>query len=283
MKKVLITGGNGLVGNYLNRIFDGKNYSVFSFNKEVLDITNIKKSFEIFKNIKPEVVIHLAALTDVDFCEKNPEKAFLVNSQGTENIAKLSYDFNCFLIYLSTDFIFDGLKNSPYSEKDLPNPINIYGKSKLLGEKYIMNNCKKYLIIRTSRIFGKVGKNFSSKLKEIIRERKEIFLTTDVINSPTYALDLSNCIFKLMEMDFCGIINVCNEGWCSFFDFGNKMKEILKLDTEIKGINFDDFSKKYGIIAKRPKFSALSIDLLNSLNIKMDSWETSLKKFLEEE
>ncbi|MCM8784696.1 MAG: dTDP-4-dehydrorhamnose reductase [Candidatus Omnitrophica bacterium] len=282
MKKILITGGNGLVGTYLKKILNRENYSIFAFGKEHLNIIDSEKTYKIFKDLKPEIVIHLAALTDVDFCEKNPETTFLINSKGTENISKLSIDFKCFLIYLSTDFIFDGMKGSPYSEEDKPNPINIYGKSKLLGEKYIINNCEKYLIIRTSRIFGKGGKNFSSRLREIMKQKKEIVLTTDLINSPTYASSLAECILKLIEKEFCGIINVCNEGWCSFFEFGLKMKEILNLNLKIKGISFNEFLRIYKDIAPRPKFSPLSIDLLNSLNIKVDSWERGLEKFLKE-
>ncbi|MFN4226845.1 MAG: dTDP-4-dehydrorhamnose reductase [Candidatus Ratteibacteria bacterium] len=283
MKKILITGGNGLVGSYLKNSLNQESYSIFAFSKEQLNITDIDKSYKIFKDLKPEIVIHLAAITDVDFCEKNPERAFLINYKGTENISKLSIDFNCFLIYLSTDFIFDGTKNSPYSEQDEPNPINIYGKSKLLGEKYIINNCRKYLIIRTSRIFGKGGRNFSSRLREIMKEKKEIILITDLINSPTYALSLAETILKLIEKGVCGIINVCNEGWCSLFEFGVKMREIMKIDIKIKGITFDEFLKIYPQAAPRPKFSPLSTNLLNSLNIKIDYWETGLEKFLKDE
>ncbi|MCM8767276.1 MAG: dTDP-4-dehydrorhamnose reductase [Candidatus Omnitrophica bacterium] len=283
MKKILITGGNGLVGTYLKKILNGKDYSVFAFGKEDLNIIDIEKSYKIFKDLSPDIVIHLAAITDVDYCEKNPDITFLINSKGTENISKLSIDFNCFLIYLSTDFIFDGMKNSPYTEKDKPNPINIYGKSKLIGEEYIIKNCEKYLIIRTSRIFGNGGKNFSSRLREILKEKKEILLTIDLINSPTYALSLTQTILRLIEKGFYGIINVCNKGWCSFYEFGVKMKEIMKINTEIKGISFSEFLKIYQQAAPRPKFSPLSIELLNSLSIKIDSWEIALEKFLKEE
>lgn len=282
MKKILITGGNGLVGKYLNKKIDKEKYIVFSFGKEELDITNKENCFKIFKEIKPDVVIHLAALTDVDYCEKNSVKAYKVNSEGTKNISEISSEFNSFIIYLSTDFVFDGKKRSPYDEKDEPNPINIYGKSKLKGEEYIKKFSKKYLIIRTSRIFGKNGKSFGCKLPEIIKNKKEVFLTTDIINCPTYAFDLAYCIEKLIEKEFYGIINVCNDGWCSWYEFGMKMKEILKSGIEIKGINFDEFSKIFNIHAKRPNFSSLSINLLYSLNIKMRRWEEAIISFLKE-
>ncbi|MCM8804952.1 MAG: dTDP-4-dehydrorhamnose reductase [Candidatus Omnitrophica bacterium] len=282
MKKILITGGNGLVGRYLNNILHNrKDYQVFSFGKEEFEITDKDNSFKIFKGIKPDIVIHLAALTDVDYCERNPLDAYKVNSEGTKNISEISYNFNSFIIYLSTDFVFDGEKKTPYTEKDNPNPINIYGKSKLKGEEFV-KKCSKHLIIRTSRIYGRDGKSFGSKLPQILKEKKEIYLIQDIINCPTYAFDLVDSIIKLIEKEIYGIINVCNDGWCSWYEFGAKMKEILKLNIEIKGINFDEFSKIFNISAKRPKFSSLSIDLLSSLNIKMRRWEEGLINFLNE-
>jgi dTDP-4-dehydrorhamnose reductase len=281
MKKILITGGNGLVGKYLNLLFNKKNYNSFPFGKQEMDITSKEKIYKVFKEIKPDIVIHLAALTDVDFCEKNPEKAFNINAEGTKNIVEISEYFNSFIVYLSTDFIFNGKKGSPYNEKDIPNPVNIYGKSKLKGEEFV-KNYKKSLIIRTSRIFGKNGKSFGCKLPYFMKEKKEIFLTNDIINSPTYAFDLSECIIKLIEKDFYGIINMCNEGWCSWYDFGLKMKKILNSDIEIKEISFDEFSKIFNIPARRPEFTPLSLELLCSLNIKMRNWEEALISFLRE-
>jgi dTDP-4-dehydrorhamnose reductase len=281
MKKILITGGNGLVGKYLNFLLEKKNYKFFSFGKEKLDVTRKEKVYEIFKEIRPDIVIHLAALTDVDFCEKNPEKAFNINSDGTKNIVEISSQFKSFIIYFSTDFVFDGKKGSPYNENDIPNPVNVYGKSKLKGEEFV-KNYKKSLIIRTSRIFGKDGKSFGCKLPYIMKEKKEIFLTDDIINSPTYAFDLSDCIIKLIEKDIYGIINVCNEGWCSWYEFGLKMKKILNSDVEIKKISFEEFSKIFNIPARRPEFTPLSLELLNCLDIKMRNWEEALVSFLNE-
>ncbi len=281
MKKILITGGCGLVGKYLNLLLEKEKYNFFSFSKEEMDITCKERVYEVFKEIKPDIVIHLAALTDVDFCEMNPEKAFKINTEGTKNIAEISDNFKSFIIYLSTDFVFDGKKNSPYDENDIPNPVNVYGKSKLKGEEYV-KNCKKSLIIRTSRIFGKNGKSFGCKLPYIMKEKKEIFLTNDIINSPTYAFDLSNCLIKLIEKNIYGIINVCNDGWCSWFEFGLKMKNILNSDIKIKSISFDEFSKVFNVNAIRPKFTPLSLKLLNSINIKMRNWEEALTNFLDE-
>ncbi|MCM8806990.1 MAG: dTDP-4-dehydrorhamnose reductase, partial [Candidatus Omnitrophica bacterium] len=258
MKKIIITGGNGLLGKYLKIVLENSKWQIFSFGKEILDVTDKENIYKIFKEIKPDIVIHLAALTDVDYCEKNPEIAFNINSKGTENISIFAKEFNSFLLYTSTDFIFDGNKGTPYAENDIPNPLNIYGKSKLEGENFIKRYCQKYLIIRTSRIFGKNGKNFGSKLPLILKEKKEIFLTTDIINCPTYAFDLAECIKKLIEKEFYGIINVCNSGWCSWFEFGEKMREILKLNTKLKKLSFDEFSKVFNVPAKRPKFSPLS-------------------------
>ncbi|MGC8977553.1 MAG: dTDP-4-dehydrorhamnose reductase [Candidatus Ratteibacteria bacterium] len=281
MKKILITGGNGLVGRYLGKSLFLKNYEFFSFGKDKLDITEKDSCFKIFKEIKPDIVIHLGALTDVDKCEKNPNIAYKINAEGTKNISEISAELNSFLIYLSTDFVFDGKKGLPYTEKDMPNPVNVYGKSKLKGEEFV-KECRKHLIIRTSRIFGKNGRSFGCKLPEIMKEKNEVILTTDIINSPTYAFDLADCIVKLIEKEIYGIINICNRGWCSWYEFGKKMKEILKSNIEIKGMSFDEFSKIFNIPAKRPKFSPLSTELLSSLNIDIRSWDDAIRSFVKE-
>lgn len=276
--KILITGGEGLVGRNAGEILsDG--FEVFSFGKKQLDITDRENVMRIFNEIKPDVVLHSGAFTDVDLCEENPEKAYLVNSFGTQNVSIASQNIKSYLIYLSTDFIFDGKKNTPYSESDIPNPLSIYGKSKLLGEYFVSHLSDRFLIIRTSRIFGKGGKNFASKIPFVMREKEKIFLTQDIINSPTYVVDLVKAIKFLIKKGVYGILNFSNKGFCSWLDYGKKIKEFLGLETEIIPVNFKDFKEKK---APRPKFSALNTELIESLGFKIPDWEYSLKIFLEE-
>ncbi|RKY30948.1 MAG: dTDP-4-dehydrorhamnose reductase [Candidatus Omnitrophota bacterium] len=278
MKKILITGGKGLVGRNAGEILSD-DFEVFSFGKDELDITDRENVIKIFNEIKPDIVLHSGALTDVDLCEENPEKAYLVNSFGTQNVSVASQNIKAYLIYLSTDFIFDGKKNSPYSEYDIPNPLSIYGKSKLLGEYFVSHLSDKFLIIRTSRIFGKGGRNFASKIPFLMKEKEKIFLTEDIINSPTYVVDLVNTIKFLIKKEVFGILNFSNKGFCSWFDYGKKIKEFLGLETEIIPVKFKDFKEKK---AQRPPFSALNTELIESLGFKIPDWEYSLKVFLEE-
>jgi len=243
-----------------------------------LNVEEKNKVIEKTKEIKPEIVIHCAAFSNVDGCEIEKEKAYRINSLGTQNIAIACKEIKSKLIYISTDFVFDGSKNIPYSEVDIPNPINHYGKTKLLGEYYISHILSNFIIIRTSRIFGKYGKNFASRFPLLLKEKKEFYLTADVISCPTYVKDLVNAIEFLIESDFCGIINVCNKGSCSWFEFGKKVIELVqKNGVKIIPVEFSDYSEKKAL---RPHYSVLNTDLLETLGFKMPEWEYSLKEFI---
>lgn len=275
--KILITGGKGLVGKNLYEKLKEK-FGVIALGKEELNVEEKEKVIKTIKEINPEIVIHCAAYTDVDGCETNIKKAYLTNAVGTYNISLISSDINCYLIYISTDFVFDGEKKTPYSEFDLPSPLSIYGKTKLAGEYYVSHLTKKFLIIRTSKIFGKNGKNFASRFPILLKEKKKFYLTTDIVNSPTYVKDLVNAIEFLIKKQVYGIINICNKGKCSWFEFGKKLIEITrKKDVEIFPVSFYEFKRKKAL---RPAYSVLDTTLLETFGIKMPEWEYSLKKFI---
>lgn len=276
--KILITGGKGLVGSHLTKLFSQK-YNVFSLGKEQLDITNREETIKTIKEIKPEIIIHTAAFTDVDGCEVDKEKAVEVNSLGTLNICLGASEIKAKVIYLSTDFVFDGNKKKPYFELDIPNPANFYGKTKLLGEYYVSQILQNFIILRTSKIFGKNGKNFASKLPFLIKEKEEIELTYDIINSPTYVKDLCKAIEFLIKKDFYGIINVSNKGECSWYEFGKFIAEELKRDIKIKPVSFKDFKNKK---AERPEYSAFDLTLLETTGFKMPDWKKAMEEFINE-
>ncbi len=276
--KVFITGGKGMVGNFLTRAFIERGDDVYSPSREELDITDRKRVIESIKNFKPDILIHCAAFTDVDGCEINKNRAYLTNAIGTQYVAEGCAEVNCKMVYLSTDFVFDGKKSSPYSEVDIPNPLSVYGKTKLLGEYYVSHFLRKFLILRVSRIFGEKGRNFASSLPLLMKKEKKIVLTDDLINSPTYVVDLVNAVMFLIKKDVSGIVNVCNKGECSWYGYARKIKEILKIDdVELIPVKFDEFSSKK---AKRPNYSVLDTTFLELLGFSMPEWEKSLQEFL---
>jgi len=277
-RKILITGGKGMVGSLLCKVLEDSGVDVYAPVREELDITDRERVIECLRRFKPDILIHCAAFTDVDGCEIDKKKAYLTNAIGTQYVTEGCAEVKCKMVYLSTDFVFDGKKGSPYSETDNPNPLSIYGETKLLGEYYVSHFLKKFLIVRVSRIFGKGGRNFASILPFIIKREKKLFLTDDIINSPTYAFDLVSAIKFLIENEFYGIVNVCNKGECSWYEYGLKVKEILKVEgMELIPVKFDDFD---GEKAKRPPYSTLDTSLLEVIGFSMPHWETSLSHFL---
>ncbi|MCM8829503.1 MAG: dTDP-4-dehydrorhamnose reductase [Candidatus Omnitrophica bacterium] len=277
--KVFITGGKGLVGTFLSDAFMDRGDEVYAPSRKDLDITDREKMVKTIKIVKPDILIHCAAFTDVDGCEIDKKKAYLTNVVGTQYVAEGCAEVKCRMVYLSTDFVFDGKKGSPYFEADTPNPLSIYGQTKLLGEYYVSHLHQNFIIVRVSRIFGEKGRNFASSLPFLMKEEKKIVLTDNIVNSPTYVVDLVEAIIFLIKKNFLGIVNVCNRGECSWYEYGLKIKEIMNIkDIELVPIEFEKFVNRK---AERPCYSVLDTSLLESLGFSMPQWETSLKIYLE--
>ena len=275
--KILITGGKGFVGKNLEEKLKEK-FNVFALGKDEFNVEEKEKVINKINEIKPDITIHCAALSNVDRCEVEREKAYRINSIGTQNVAIACREIKSKMIYISTDFVFDGKKETPYSEIDIPSPINHYGKTKLLGEYYVSHILNNFIIVRTSRIFGKWGKNFASRFPLLLKEREEFYLTTDIVNCPTFVKDLVKAIEFLIKNDFLGIINVCNKGSCSWFEFGKKVIELVQKDgVKIIPVKFSNYSEKKAL---RPHYSVLNTDLLETVGFKMPEWEYSLKEFV---
>jgi dTDP-4-dehydrorhamnose reductase len=277
--KILITGGNGLVGGYLSEVLREGN-DVYAPGRQDMDITDREKVIRSIRDFKPSVVIHCAAFTDVDGCEVDKEKAYRVNAFGTQYVAEGCAGANCTMVHLSTDFVFDGKKKTPYLETDQPNPLSVYAETKLLGEYYVSHILRRFVIVRPSRIFGRGGRNFASRIPELMKHKgNKITITRDIVNSPTYASDLVNAIRFLVQKQFYGIVNICDRGECSWYEYGLKVKEFLKVkDVELIPVSFSDFEDKK---AERPHYSALSTQLLESLGFIMPDWQDSLRRWLE--
>jgi dTDP-4-dehydrorhamnose reductase len=261
---VLVTGANGQLGQSLQ--FIAPNYQKIEFvfcNSSTLDITNLNNVKQIFNQYKPNYCINAAAYTAVDKAESEPEKAHLINVIGVKNVALVCKEYNTVLLHISTDFVFDGEKKVPYTETDLPNPTGIYGQTKLEGEKVIQHTWEKHFIIRTSWVYSPFGNNFMKTMLRLASERDSISVVNDQIGTPTNAVDLAECLIKIIifsSLSFgegrgeaFGIYNFSNEGQCSWYDFAKKIFEINNKNIDLKPIPTSSFPTP----AKRPKYSVL--------------------------
>lgn len=272
--KILITGAYGMLGYDLCQILE-KKHNIIKPNSKILNIINFKETKDFIKNHKPDILINCAAYTDVEKAQTELKKAQEVNFLGCENLSKICAENKIPLIHFSSDYVFDGKKNSPYLINDIPNPINNYGSTKLQGENAIIKNCEKYYIIRTSWLFGKNGNNFIKKIIALYDTQKSetptIKVVDDEISCPTYTKDLSNSILELLDKPY-GIYHITNNGFCSRYEFAKKIFNILNLKVNLIPIKSND----YKALAKRPKYSVLKS------NFKLRNWSDALIEYLKE-
>lgn len=279
---VLVTGANGQLGQALQ--FIAPNYPELQFvfcNSKELDITNLNNVKQIFQHFKPNYCINAAAYTAVDKAESNQEKAHLINVVGAKNLAEVCKEFDTILLHISTDFVFDGTKDSPYSEEDIPNPTGVYGQTKLDGEKAIQETWDKHFIIRTSWVYSQFGNNFMKTMLRLASERDKLSVVNDQIGTPTNAVDLAEVLVKICSSivhrpssNLFGIYNFSNEGQCSWYDFAKKIFEFNDIKINLEPIPTTSFPTP----AKRPAFSVLDKSKIKkAFGVEVKRWETSLK------
>ena len=267
--KILLTGSSGMLGSDVCKVFTASHeiIGVDLINTQYagcklqvfhqVDITDLEKIKEVFDKEKPDIVIHTAAWADVDGCEKDPEKAYKINTEGTHNIAKVSVLAETPVIFISTDFVFDGKKNSLYTEGDIANPISVYGKSKWEAEKILQDMLTHYAIVRTSWLYGKHGKNFVETIITKGTTEGKLKVVNDQIGCPTYTKDLAVSLKRLVEdVGLLGgeIYHISNKGRCSWYEFAS---EILKIAKFKKVIIMPITSVELARPATRPCFSVL--------------------------
>ncbi|MBB6215725.1 dTDP-4-dehydrorhamnose reductase [Anaerosolibacter carboniphilus] len=287
--RVLITGGNGQLGSMLMQLLAEKqcilgeidaiykDCAVACTNKTTLDITNLWDIKNCFMKFKPHVVINTAAYTHVDHCESNIDLCFKANSLGPRNLAIACEEIQAKLIHISTDYVFDGKSNIPYREFDLPNPINIYGKSKALGEEYVKQFCSRYFIIRTSWLYGYEGKNFVKTVVKAAKEKKLLHVVADQIGTPTNVEDLAYHLLQLAVTDEYGIYHCTGGGECSWYEFAKAITEYAQIECMIHPISSQD----YDSIAQRPLYSTLDHMMLRcTIGDHMRDWKEALKEFI---
>ncbi|WP_296315296.1 dTDP-4-dehydrorhamnose reductase [Winogradskyella sp. UBA3174] len=277
MKKILVTGGNGQLATCIKAIEkEVTNLHIVYTDSSNLNITNSESVDLFFSENSYDFCINCAAYTAVDLAEKEEGKAILVNETGVKNLALACDKYNTVLIHVSTDFVFDGYKNTAYNENDQTNPRGIYGVTKLKGEFAIREILTNYFIIRTSWLYSEYGNNFMKTMLRVSKDRNEISVVDDQIGTPTYAIDLAMAIFKIIniETNAYGIYNYSNEGVASWYDFACAIFDECNVKIDVKPIKTVD----YPTPAERPKFSVLNKSKLKSnLNISIPHWRDSLR------
>ena len=270
--KILILGHKGMLGHELADVFkDG--HELVLWDREQIDISKKEEVIKKISKLYPDVVVNAAAYTAVDDAENNKDLVYKVNSCAVGFLATACKEINALFIHFSTDYVFDGENHNGYKEDHPYNPINVYGKSKALGEKMILDISSKYYIIRTSWLFGKHGKNFVETMLRLVKENRDIKVVNDQFGSPTYAKDLASEVRKLVESEkSSGIYHITNSGSCSWYDFALKIFELSNLNLKVKPVKSEEFPTP----ARRPIYSML----LNTKLPPMRKWEEALKDYL---
>ncbi|MBR2712845.1 MAG: dTDP-4-dehydrorhamnose reductase [Bacilli bacterium] len=279
--KVLVTGSGGQLGYDVVRELQKRGYTyIYAPKKEELDLTNKKSVYKYFEEVKPDAVIHCAAYTAVDNAEDDEKNAIKINIEATSYISDNCKKYNSKLVYISTDYVFDGNKplNEVYEVDDGTNPQSVYGKSKLQGEKQALYNPHTF-VVRTSWVFGINGKNFVKTMLNLAETRNEINVVSDQWGSPTYTVDLSRLLVDMIETNKYGIYHANNEGYCNWAEFAEEIFNSNGINMKVNHITSEEYPQK----AKRPKNSKLSKKSLINAGFKLlPDWKNALNRYNKE-
>lgn len=273
--RVLVFGATGLLGMAFMKAWTGDEVKGLGSEVDIRDAEQVRAAVNEFK---PDCIVLAAAYTDVDSCETNRELAFEVNSRGAENVAFAAKEHGSRLFFLSTDYVFDGRKTSPYEVSDERSPRSVYGQSKAMAEMKVEGILPECCIARTSWLFGAGGKCFPDTILKLAATRPTLDVVNDQRGSPTYTPDLAKAIIELCHRDARGIVHVTNSGDCTWFDFAREIVAGAGLSTEVRPATSDQFVRP----AERPKYSVLSGVILKEYGIEMPSWQDALRRYLKE-
>ena len=291
--KIMITGCHGQLGNELQSILkSGKseigaapegvlNAEILPVDIDTLDISDMAAVSDYVNANRPDVIINCAAMTNVDGCESDYKTAFKVNALGVKNLAVSAENIGAKLIHVSTDYVFAGNGTKPYCEWDKVNPHSVYGASKALGEKYALSFCKKTFVVRTSRLYGYIGKNFVKTVRRVIKANGGIGVVCDQRGNPTNANDLAHHLLKLAVTEEYGIYHCTGEGECSWYDFAVKIAEYSGLGDTVTPCTTEEYNAKFNVPTKRPEYSSLrNLALECTVGNEMRDWQEALKEYI---
>ena len=277
--RIIVTGAKGMLGATLLPVLQGR-HEACGIGRQDCDICDEKAIAAVLRERKPELVVHLAAYTDVDGCETNPETAERTNSLGTKNVALACAELDAAMLYVSTDYVFDGSKPAPYLEDDQPNPLSAYGRSKLHGEQHVRSILKRYFIVRTSWLYGPSGRNFVTTILKLARARKSLRAVDDQRGSPTYTRHLSQTIAALAQTRAYGVYHATGSGRCSRFELAKAILDLQRVEgVEVVPIT----SRESGRPARRPANSVLANRALPCAGVELlPHWKEGLAACLDE-
>jgi dTDP-4-dehydrorhamnose reductase len=271
--RILITGANGQLGCDLQRTLVSHELILMDF--PAFDLTKSSCEEQV-ASAQPDLVIHAAAYTDVDGAEHQPDLAMAVNAQGTEWVARGTTRAKARLISISTDYVFDGLKKTPYLEIDLANPLNQYGKSKLEGERRALDLCPNSLVVRTSWLYGAHGKNFVKTMMRLAVEQPELRVVADQRGCPTNAADLAQALAQMLRVNIRGIVHATGTGDCTWYELASAIVSAMGRETPVYPITTAEAGRR----AARPGYSVLANSVLKQLGITLPHWRDSLLQFM---
>ena len=277
--RILVTGAKGMLGTALLPVLR-KRHQVRGIDVQDCNICDARAISAVLRARQPELVIHLAAYTNVDGCEADPRIAEETNSIGTRNIATACAEVDAAMLYVSTDYVFDGTKVGTYLEDDPPNPVSVYGRSKLLGEQHVRAILKRYFIARTSWLYGPNGKNFVTTILKVAHQQKVLRVVNDQHGSPTYTRHLSLKIAELVETQAYGVYHTTGSGICSWFEFARAILDLWPVrGVEVLPISSDES----GRAVRRPANSVLENRALKHIHLElMPYWKVALAEYLDE-
>ena len=277
--KMLVTGAKGQLGYDVIKLLQNKSIPCLGVDANDFDLTDTCAIRRFVEDYKPTAIIHCAAYTAVDAAEDDDRVCMAVNAIGTKNLAEVAKKTGAKFLYISTDYVYGGNGESPQSESNKPNPLNVYGRSKLMGEQEVIKAVKEYFILRTSWVFGKNGNNFVATMLRLAKEKPELNIVHDQTGSPTYTVDLAHTILDIVFSDKYGIYNVTNEGFCSWKELSEEIFAQAGLTVKVKPVSSEEFLTK----AMRPKNSRLDKSKLEQNGFKrLPKWQDALRRYLKE-
>jgi len=275
--KVMVTGGHGQLGTEITLMLKDKGYDVYGLGRNELNITDLDQVRRQMEALKPDAVIHTAAYTNVDQAEADRDNAFLVNAYGTRNVALASEKIGAKLVYVSTDYVFNGEKDGAYSEFDAPSPLGVYGQSKFAGEQFVRDFHSKFFIARTSWVYGKYGHNFVKTMLRLAGEHDALKVVNDQRGCPTYTKDLAAKLIELIGTERYGNYHVSNSGSCTWYEFAKAIFEISGTAVNVAPVTTKEFPRP----AARPKnsvFDHMALRLNGFEDVR--HWKDGLSDFL---
>lgn len=275
--KVLVTGVKGQLGYDVVNELEKRGHEAVGTDVEEMDITDAVKVREILTEENPDAVIHCAAYTAVDAAEENVELCRRINAEGTENIARVCSKLNCKLLYVSTDYVFNGEGERPWEPDDEREPLNVYGQTKCEGELAVEKYVEKFFIVRIAWVFGVNGKNFIKTMLRLGKDHDELTVVADQIGSPTYTFDLSRLLVDMIESDKYGRYHATNEGLCSWYEFAVEIFRQAGMDVHVRPVTSEEYPAK----AKRPHNSRMDKRKLEENGFeRLPEWKDALSRYL---